>query len=81
MQVPPDPQRGAAGRGSGAEAPRDGGADGGRDGNLLRDHLLPRIYRYVHSELGVIKCSRKQIRPGDFPCCSAGKITRANLIP
>ena len=47
MQVPPDPQRGAAGRGSGAEASRDGGADGGRDGNLLRDHLLPRIYRYV----------------------------------
>ena len=47
MQVPPDPQRGAAGRGSGAEAPRDGGADGGRDGNLLRDHLLPRIYRYM----------------------------------
>ena len=47
MQVPPDPQRGAAGRGSGAEAPRDGAADGGRDGNLLRDHLLPRIYRYV----------------------------------
>ena len=25
-----------------------------------------------HSELGVIKCSRKQIRPGDF---------RANLLP
>ena len=47
MQVPPDPQRGAAGRVSGAEAPRDGGADGGRDGNLLRDHLLPRIYRYM----------------------------------
>ena len=47
MQVPPDPQRGAAGRGSGAEASRDGGADGGRDGNLLRDHLLPRIYRYM----------------------------------
>ena len=47
VQVPPDPQRGAAGRGSGAEAPRDGGADGGRDGDLLRDHLLPRIYRYT----------------------------------
>ena len=47
MQVPPDPQRGAARRGSGAEASRDGAADGGRDGNLLRDHLLPRIYRYM----------------------------------
>ena len=33
----------------------------------------------AHSELGGIKCSGKQNRSGDFPCCSAGKITRANF--
>ena len=33
----------------------------------------------LHSELGVIKCSGKQIRSGDFPSWAAGKITRANF--
>jgi len=32
-----------------------------------------------HSDLSIIKCTEIEIRPGDFPCCSAGKITQANF--
>ena len=42
-------------------------------GDVVRGGLL------YHSDLSVAKCTEMEIRPGDFPCCSAGKITRANF--
>ena len=40
---------------------------------------LKRFASIIHSELCVIKCTEIEIRPGDIPCCSAGKITWANF--
>ena len=33
----------------------------------------------LHCKLRFIKCSEIEIRSGDFPYCSAGKITRPNF--
>ena len=42
---------------------------------------LSTISLFHYKGVFVIKCSQIQIRSGDFPCCSARKITQPNLNP
>ena len=42
-------------------------------------HLWVCVTDSPHCDLSDAKCTEIEIRPGDFPCCSAGKITRANF--